>query len=115
VGDRPSQRCKDAFAAIIATEKKHNAARSSARILPHSKFAWKECPLTVITDALPAILKKSQTILEGDWFDRATKAELREVVDNALAAERKKLVQQVKREMLYESDVFPTDKSRRCR
>jgi hypothetical protein len=43
----------------------------------------------------------------------ATKAELREVVDNALAAEREKIVRQVKRELLYESDVFPTDKSRR--
>ena len=113
VGDRPSQRCKDAFSAIIAAEKKHNASQRGARIFPHSKFAWKECPLTVMTNALPDILKKSHTILEGDWFDMATKAELREVIDNALAEERKKLVHQVKRELLYESDVFPSDKSRR--
>jgi hypothetical protein len=113
VGDRPSQRCKDAYSAIIAAEKKHNAAQRGARILPHSKFAWKECPLTVMTNALPDILGKSHTILKGDWFDMATKAELREVVDNALAAEREKIVQQVSRELLYESDVFPTDKSRR--
>lgn len=113
VGDRPSQRCKDAFSAIIAAEKKQRAARRDARILPHSRFAFKECPLTVMTNALPAILKKSETILEGDWFDMATKAELREVVDNALAAERKKLVAQVKHELLHESDVFPNDKSKR--
>lgn len=113
VGDRPSQRCQDAFSAIIAAEKKHGAARGGAGILPHSKFAFKECPLTVMTNALPSILRRSKTILEGDWFDMATKAELREVVDNALAAEREKLVQQVKHELLHESDVFPNDKSKR--
>ena len=109
VGDRPSQECKDAIAAIIAAEKKLRAARDGAVIHPHSKFAWKECPLTVMTNALPSILDKSETILEGDWFDMATKKELREVVDAALKAEREKIVQQVKQELLHETDVFPHD------
>lgn len=83
VGDTPSQDCKDAFAAIIAAEKKHGAARADAPIYPHSKFAWKECPLEVMRAALGAILRRSKTILtdQKDWFDMATKAELREVVD----------------------------------
>jgi N-acetylmuramoyl-L-alanine amidase len=112
IGDRPSQDCKDAFSAIIAAEKKQNAAREDARIYPHSKFAWKECPLTVMTNALPAIFDKSETILEGDWFDMATKKELREVVDAALRAERPKIVQQVKHELLHETDVFPHEKDK---
>jgi N-acetylmuramoyl-L-alanine amidase len=95
VGDRPSQDCKDAFSAIIAAEKKHNAARDRGRIYPHSKFAWKECPLTVMTNALPAILEKSKTILKGDWFDMATKKELREVVDAAIEAKIDDIVRRV--------------------
>jgi hypothetical protein len=113
VGDRPSQACEDAFSAIIAAERKHGAARRGTRIFPHSKFAWKECPLEPMRRALPSILKRAQTILEGDWFDMATKKELREVVDAALRAERGKIVQQVKHELLHETDVFPNDKSKK--
>lgn len=109
VGDRPSQACKDSFSAIIAAERKHDAARNATPIFPHSRFAWKECPLTVMANALPSILDKTDTILEGDWFDMATKKELREVVDNALAAEREKIVQRVKNELLHGTDVFPHD------
>lgn len=64
VGDRPSQECLDAFAAIVAAEKKHGAARDDAPIYPHSKFAWKECPLTAMAKALPSVLDESKTILE---------------------------------------------------
>jgi hypothetical protein len=92
VGDTPSQRCKDAYSAIIAAERKHGAAQAGAVIYPHSKFAWKECPLTVMANALIAILARSETILEGDWFDMATKAELREVVDAAVDAKFKKVL-----------------------
>lgn len=67
VGDRPSQDCKDAFSAIIAAEKKHGAARVGAAINPHSKVAWEECPLTVMTNALPAILDRSKTILDDGF------------------------------------------------
>jgi hypothetical protein len=113
VGDRPSQDCEDAFSAIIAAERKHGAARDHATIYPHRKFAWKECPLAAMVEALPSILRKSKTILEGDWFDMATKKELREVVDAALDAERHKVVQQVKHELLHESDVFPHDRDKK--
>jgi hypothetical protein len=113
VGDRPSQDCEDAISAIIAAERKHGAARDHATIYPHRKFAWKECPLTVMVEALPSILRKSKTILEGDWFDMATKQELREVVDAALKEERGKIVAQVKHELLHESDVFPNDRDKK--
>jgi hypothetical protein len=81
VGDTPSQACKDAFAAIIAAERKAGAALVRTRIFPHSMFAWKECPLSVMTAALPGIMQESKTILDqGDWFDMATEAQLREIV-----------------------------------
>ena len=63
VGDVPSQRAKDAYAAIIAAEKKHGAAKDGAEIYPHSKFAAKSCPLPVMTAALPGIMRASRSIL----------------------------------------------------
>jgi hypothetical protein len=48
-----------------------------------------------MTNALPSILDKSKTILEGDWFDMATKAELREVIDNAIDAKIDDIVRRV--------------------
>jgi N-acetylmuramoyl-L-alanine amidase-like protein len=78
-----------------------------------STSTGKECPfdgkiLGIVNDIFP----RARAIAEGDWFDMATKAELREVVDNALATERDTLVQAVTQEVLRRADIFPADDDR---
>ena len=94
-----------------------------------SESFGKECPFDekikgIVDDIIPwaKALQKG-----GDWFDMATKAELREVVDNALAAdhdqirkivdqavadEREQLVQRIAKFLLDEVDLFPNDPDR---
>ena len=63
-GDKPSGKCLNAFAAIIAASKRAEIAKGDADLLPHSKFAAKECPLESMRKHLPDIMRKSRNILE---------------------------------------------------
>jgi hypothetical protein len=63
-GDRPSRKCLNSFAAIIAASKRAGIAKDDADLLPHSKFAEKECPLESMRQHLPDIMRKSRNILE---------------------------------------------------
>jgi len=75
-----------------------------------STSAGKICPfdgkiLGIVNDIIP----RARALAEGDWFDMATKAELREVVDNAIDAKLPEIVGAVRKGLLHESDIFPND------
>jgi len=88
----------------------------------------KECPFDgKIRGIVDDIIPRARELLQGDWFDMATKAELREVVDNALKAdhdeirrivdeafeaERERLIRQHVKFLLDEVDLFPHDPER---
>ncbi|HYJ68105.1 MAG TPA: N-acetylmuramoyl-L-alanine amidase [Nocardioidaceae bacterium] len=91
----------------------------------------KECPFDgKIRGIVDDIIPRARELLKGDWFDMATKAELREVVDKALAAdhdeirkivdaavedERERLIQRLAKHLLDEVDLFPNDTDRELR
>lgn len=83
-----SGRAIEAYAAIIAAEKKHGAAKDDARLYPHSKFAWKDCPCDQVRDQIPHIEHRADVLLanhrERDWFTMATKEDLRQIVREEL-------------------------------
>ena len=58
-GDGFDDWCRDAAAAIIRAEKKHGGMKSAARLYPHSKFAFKDCPCDPYRDSIPEIEKKA--------------------------------------------------------
>lgn len=97
-----------------------------------SESFGKECPFDEkIKGIVDDIIPRAKALQKGgDWFDMATKAELREVVDNALAAdhdqirkivdqavadEREQLVQRIAKFLLDEVDLFPNDPDRELR
>lgn len=61
--DRVDQKALDAYAAIMAAEKKHGTAKPGAQLYPHSKFAAKDCPCDQVRDAIPAIERRTSSIL----------------------------------------------------
>jgi len=90
-----------------------------------------ECPYEEkIRGIVDGIIPRANELVTGDWFDMATKAELREVVDKALesdhdairkivdeavTAERELLIQRLVKFLLDEVDLFPHDPERELR
>lgn len=90
VGDQWSPWAEKAAAAIIRSEKKHGAMKRTARIYPHSKFAYKDCPTDPFRNALDRVLALSRSqILDGAEEDRVTAEERRAERRAQRKAERK--------------------------
>jgi hypothetical protein len=70
----------------------------------------KECPFDgKIRGLVDDIIPRAREIAEGDWFDMATKADLRDVVDAAIKDATPAIAETVRREILFDSDLFPND------
>ena len=54
-GDEFCLECAELFAAIAAAERIEGVARDTAKFLPHSQFAAKDCPTDAVRDKLKAI------------------------------------------------------------
>lgn len=64
VGDRPSDACVDTFVKVLACLMDTGHVTVDPDLDPHSKFAWKECPLESMRVLLPGILRRAQALHE---------------------------------------------------
>lgn len=64
-GDKFCAKCEELFAAIQAAERLEDTLRETAAYLPHSKFAWKDCPTDAVRNALPRINKLADEMVNG--------------------------------------------------
>lgn len=69
-GDEFCRECEELYAAILAAEKIEGHMRDSARYLPHSMFAAKDCPTDAVRDALPRIQKLANRMVRENLGDR---------------------------------------------
>jgi hypothetical protein len=78
----------ESYAAIIAAEKATGHAKAGARLHPHSKFAWKDCPCDQVRDQIPAIEARAAALTQEDVMNKDQERKLDEVLATVQLLER---------------------------
>jgi hypothetical protein len=61
-GNLPSPKCIDAYVAIIACLMDCGHVTEDPDVLPHSFFAYKDCPMPIMAGKLPEIKRRAQAL-----------------------------------------------------
>lgn len=69
-GDEFCGKCEELFAAIQAAERIEGYVVNSVGYLPHSKFAFKDCPTDPVRNALPRINKRADELVAKGVLDQ---------------------------------------------
>lgn len=70
-GDKFCDECEELYAAIQAAERLENVAVDVVGYLPHSKFAWKDCPTDAVRNALPRINELADQMVRDGMVKQA--------------------------------------------